>query len=81
MAKVHLWASLRRFADGQEVVEVDAATVGQMLDALEKAHPGLGPAIKAGLSVAVDGEVIANSRSAPVKPDSEVYLLQRLKGG
>lgn len=81
MAKVHLWASLRRFADGQEVVEVDAATVGQMLDALEKAHPGLGPAIKAGLSVAVDGEVIANSRAAPVKADSEVFLLQRLKGG
>ncbi|MBN8629345.1 MAG: MoaD/ThiS family protein [Rhodobacterales bacterium] len=81
MAKVHLWASLRRFADGQEVVEVEAATVGQMLDALERAHPGLGPAIKAGLSVAVDGEVIANSRAAPVKPDSEVFLLQRLKGG
>ena len=81
MAKVHLWASLRRFADGQEVVEVDAATVGQMMDALERAHPGLGPAIKAGLSVAVDGEVIANNRAAPVGPKSEVYLLQRLKGG
>ncbi len=81
MPKVHLWASLRRFAEGHEVVEVDAATVGQMMDALEKAHPGLGPAIKAGLSVAVDGEVIANNRSAPVKADSEVYLLQRLKGG
>lgn len=81
MAKVHLWASLRRFADGQEVVEVDAATVGQVLDALEKAHPGLGPAIKAGLSVAVDGEVIANNRASPVKPESEVFLLQRLKGG
>lgn len=81
MPKVHLWASLRRFAEGQEVVEVDAATVGQMMDALEKAHPGLGPAIKAGLSVAVDGEVIANNRAAPVKPESEVFLLQRLKGG
>ena len=81
MPKVHLWASLRRFAECHEVVEVDAATVGQMMDALEKAHPGLGPAIKAGLSVAVDGEVIANNRSAPVKADSEVYLLQRLKGG
>ncbi len=81
MPKVHLWASLRRFAEGREVVEVEATTVGQMLDALERAHPGLGPAIKAGLSVAVDGEVIANSRSAPVKPESEVFLLQRLKGG
>ena len=39
MAKVHLWASLRRFAEGQEVVEVEAATVGQMLDALENYSP------------------------------------------
>ena len=81
MAKVHLWASLRRFAEGQEGGEVEAATVGQLLDALERAHPGLGPAIKAGLSVAVDGEVIANNRAAPVAPGSEVFLLQRLKGG
>ncbi|MEY3960067.1 MAG: hypothetical protein RIR14_721 [Pseudomonadota bacterium] len=81
MAKVHLWSSLRRFADGQEVVEVEAVTVGQVLDALVKAHPGLAPAVKAGVSVAVDGEVIANNRAAAVAPDSEVYLLQRLKGG
>ncbi|MFM7655963.1 MAG: MoaD/ThiS family protein [Paracoccaceae bacterium] len=81
MAKVHLWSSLRRFADGQEVVEVEAVTVGQVLDALVKAHPGLEPAVKAGVSVAVDGEVIANNRAAAVAPDSEVYLLQRLKGG
>ncbi|MEZ5887242.1 MAG: MoaD/ThiS family protein [Paracoccaceae bacterium] len=81
MARVHLWSSLRRFADGQEVVEVEAATVGQMFDALGRAYPGLAPAIAAGLSVAVDGEVIANGRHEPVRPESEVYLLQRLKGG
>ena len=81
MAKVHLWASLRRFADGQEVVDVQAATVGQLMDALSHRYPGLSPAIAAGLSVAVDGEVIANNRAAPLAPDSEVFLLQRLKGG
>lgn len=81
MARVHLWSSLRRFADGQEVVDVPGETVGQVFDALVKAHPGLAPAIAAGLSVAVDGEIIANGRHEPVKPDSEIFLLQRLKGG
>lgn len=81
MAKVHLWASLRRFAKDQEIVEVEAETVGQMLDALAMAHPGLAPAIMAGISVAVDGEVVPNSRAIPIMPDSEIYLLQRLKGG
>ncbi|MBK6466341.1 MAG: MoaD/ThiS family protein [Rhodobacter sp.] len=81
MARVHLWSSLRRLAGGAEVVEVEAATVGQMLDALVKAHPGLAPAIEAGVSVAVDDEIIANARHSPIHPESEIYLLQRLKGG
>jgi hypothetical protein len=33
------------------------------------------------VSVAVDGLVIANNRAFPIAPGSEVYLLQRLKGG
>lgn len=81
MPKVHLWASLRRFTEGAEVVEVEAATVGQMLDALARAHPGLAPVIKAGVSVAVDGEIIATNRAAPIAEGSEIFLLQRVKGG
>ena len=81
MARVHLWSSLRRLADGQDVVEVEAATLGQMLDALVVAHPGLDPAIKAGFSVAVNDEIITTGRHSPISADAEVYLLQRLKGG
>ena len=78
--EVHLWSGLRRLADGQEVVTVEAATVGEMLDALVTAHPGLGPLVQAGLSVAIDGEM-TNSRHLPVAPGQEIYLMQRLKGG
>lgn len=42
MIEVHLWSGLRRFTDGVEVVQVQANTVGQMLDGLVAAHPGLG---------------------------------------
>ena len=52
-----------------------------MLDALVKAHPGLAPAIAAGVSVSVDNEIIVSGFHTAVRPDSEVYLLQRLKGG
>jgi molybdopterin synthase sulfur carrier subunit len=81
MAEVHLWSGLRALADGQEMVEVDGATVGQVLDALIKAHPGLEPALKRGVSVAVDGTIVPNSRNHPVGPESEVFLLQKLAGG
>ncbi|PTX05348.1 MoaD/ThiS family protein [Pararhodobacter aggregans] len=81
MVEVNLWSGLRKFTDGAEVVEVEAKTVGQVLDALIEAHPGLGPVIEAGVSVAVDGEVVTGGRQMPVAPDSEVFLMQQIKGG
>ncbi|WP_343116161.1 MoaD/ThiS family protein [Ostreiculturibacter nitratireducens] len=80
MVEVNLWSGLRRFTDGEIVVSVEATTVGELLDALVKAHPGLAPVIEAGVSVAVDGEIITG-RQNPVPADAEVYLMQRLKGG
>lgn len=81
MVEVHLWSGLRSFADGQTIVEVEAKNVGEVLKGLVEAHPSLEPVIEAGVSVAVDGLIIASDLTAPVKPESEVYLLQQLKGG
>lgn len=81
MVEVNLWSGLRRFTDGELVVHVEADTVGKMLDALITAHPDLAPVIEAGLSVAVDGEVITDAHHTPIRPDSEIFLLQQLKGG
>jgi len=80
MVEVNLWSGLRKLADGHTVVQVEAATVRQMLDALIRAHPGLGPVIGAGVSVSVDGEIQTNL-SAPLRPEAEVWLIQRIKGG
>ena len=83
MAKVevHLWSALRAHAGGAESVEVEARNVGEMLAALRRAWPELAPAIDAGVSVSIDGRLIASSRTEPVAPGQEIYLLQRLKGG
>lgn len=77
---VHLWSGLRRLTDGAETVEVEAATVGDMLDALAAAHPAVKPVLDAGVSVVLDGEM-STSRHQPVTPSQEIYLMQRLKGG
>lgn len=81
MVKVNLWSGLRAFADGKDVVDVDASNIDGILQGLVEQHPGLEHVIEAGVSVAVDGKVIASGLTEPVKPDSEVYLMQRLKGG
>ena len=81
MVDVVLWASLRPFADNRETVSLEASTVGELLRKLVMAYPGLEPHIDAGVSVAIDGRIIASGLTEPVNPDSEVVLLQRLKGG
>ncbi len=81
MVEVNLWSGLRRFADGADKVEVRGKTVGELLDNIVAKHPGMAPVIKAGVSVSVDGQIIPASRHEPVQEDSEVFLLQRLKGG
>lgn len=81
MVEINLWSGLRRFADGQDKVEVQGSTVGEILDSLVATHPGLAPVVQAGVSFSVDGQLIATSRSELVKQDSEIFLLQRLKGG
>lgn len=81
MAEVHLWSGLRALADGKDIIDVEGETVGHVLDGLVAAYPGLEPALKRGVSVAVDGQIVPNSRHHPVKPGSEVFLLQKLAGG
>ena len=81
MAEVNLWAGLRQFTDGELVIKVKADTVGKMLDELIFIYPNLEPIIEAGVSVAVDGEMIAGANHTPIKPDSEIFLLQQFKGG
>jgi len=81
MVEVNLWAGLRALADGNDKVVVDAKNVGEVLSGLARAYPGLQDTIDAGVSVVVDGRVIASSLTEPVSEASEVYLIQRLKGG
>ena len=81
MAEVNLWSGLRQFTNGELVIKVKADTVGKMLDELIFIYPNLEPIIEAGVSVAVDGEMIAGANHTPIKPDSEIFILQQFKGG
>ena len=63
------------------MVEVRAATVGDVLRELPIVHPALAAPIAAGVSVAVDGRIIAQSLVDPVAETSEIFILQRIKGG
>ena len=81
MVQVTLWGSLKAAAGGTERVEVEAANIRQLLEALRAAHPGLDPVIEKGVAVSVDGEIHQNAWFVPIAPDSEVYVLPYMEGG
>ncbi|OSP54410.1 MoaD/ThiS family protein [Pseudoruegeria sp. SK021] len=81
MVAVTLWGSLRPFADGQTVVEVEARTFKEVLDRLAEAYPGLRPQIERGVSMALDGKIYREAWFAEIRPESEVVLMPYMTGG
>ena len=67
--------------DGQAEVEVEASTIGEVLRGLILKYPELEDYIDAGVSVAVDGKIIANDLTKTVTEKSEIHLMQKLRGG
>lgn len=79
--RVKLWGTLRGLADGQEWVEVEAATFKQLLDRLRERHPALGPQIDRGVSLSVDGVIYREAWFTPIGPDNEIVLMPYMVGG
>ena len=68
MATVHLMTQHRPLAGGEAVVEADGATVGQIIDDLDRRFPGLGDALRAGSSAGIDGEIHAEPEFVRCSP-------------
>lgn len=81
MARVHLWGELRRVCGGVSTVEVEAADVRQLIEALEDRYPALRGARLATMTVAIDGELMNGAEFQALAAESEVHFLQPMSGG
>jgi molybdopterin synthase sulfur carrier subunit len=87
MADVHLPGTLTPlFADLSRHVDVDAATVDEAIDELERRWPGLrdrlcepGPTIRSHIHVYVDRE--RATLDTPLDPRSRVEVIAAISGG
>jgi len=88
-AKIHIHLTLRRFTDGEQVVEVEGKTVGECVKNLIRKYPGIGSSLldKRGhlqkiVEVYVNGEsAYPNELAKPVKDGDNVHLTLMLAGG
>lgn len=66
---------------GLAEVDVPAATVGELLAALQARFPGLGELVRERMAIAIDGEIHQDAGNEPLAPDAEVVLIPRIGGG
>jgi molybdopterin synthase sulfur carrier subunit len=87
MATVHIPAQLRTLSGGAALVAVVGSTLGEVIAALDAAHPGLGQRLRSGnalapgLAVSIDGSFTNRGLIAKVGPASEVHFLPAIGGG
>jgi molybdopterin converting factor small subunit len=82
MARVSAVAqSVRQLTGGLDHFEVEAASVRELLAALEQRFPGLGRLASTEMAIAIDGDIHHDALGEALAPDSEVVLIPRIAGG
>ena len=87
MATVFIPSLMQSLTAGEHQVQVEGATVRQIVNNLDSAFPGMkerlveGNRIKPNISVAIDGEITPLGMLEKVGEDSEVHFLPAIAGG
>ena len=87
MATVFIPSLMQSLTAGQHQVQVEGATVRQIVNNLDSAFPGMkerlveGNRIKPNISVAIDGEITPMGMLEKVGENSEVHFLPAISGG
>lgn len=87
MPLVFIPSQMRDLSGGVESVEIDGATIGSIITALDERFPGMGDALVADGELRSSVAVVINTEAArlglyePVPPDAEVHFVPALAGG
>jgi sulfur-carrier protein len=71
----------QRFTAGKTELDVEATTFRRLVLELDQRFPGLGKQVEDSMAIAIDGEIFQDAYAAPLKPDSEIYLIPKIAGG
>jgi molybdopterin synthase sulfur carrier subunit len=85
--RVRLAALLHSYTGGRDVLDAEGATVGDVMDDLDRRFPGLAfrvideqGRVRRHVNLFV-GRDAAPDRAAPVPPGTEIYIVGALSGG
>ncbi|MFN0170931.1 MAG: MoaD/ThiS family protein [Bryobacteraceae bacterium] len=87
MPTVFIPTQLRDQTGGRSTIDVEGGTVREVIENLDRLHPGIGERLMEGnrlrpnISVAIDGEVSPMGLLEAVSPSSEVHFVAAIRGG
>lgn len=85
--QVWIPALYRDLTGGEEIVSITGATIGELVANLDAAYPGMAERlidrgrIRAHLSLAVNGEIVARGLQVRLPDGSEIHIVPALGGG
>ncbi len=81
MAHVVVGSDCWPFTGGASTFQIEAATVRELITALDGQFPGLGDFIDKRMAFAIDGEIHQDAWFSAIGSASEVYLIPKIGGG
>ncbi|MEM7099739.1 MAG: MoaD/ThiS family protein [Pseudomonadota bacterium] len=79
--RVSLNGALRSGVGGAAFIDVEAATIRELLSRLIERYPDMQAQLDRGIAVAIDGVVFRDDWSQPLPLGAEVVLMPRIEGG
>lgn len=81
MLEVNLSGSMRDAANGAASVNVEAATIRELLRKMSERYPRMNEEIERGVAVSINGRIFRDNWSEEIPTGAEVFLLPRIEGG
>ncbi|MCH7743446.1 MAG: MoaD/ThiS family protein [Proteobacteria bacterium] len=81
MLQVKLTGTLQSAVDDEAEVEIDAATIRELLTRLVERYPRMSKHLDEGIAVSINGEIYRDNWGTQIPDDAEVFLMPRIPGG
>lgn len=81
MATVSLSSGFQSAAEGAASVEIEAATVRELLRLMVERYPKMERLFDEGVAVSINGDIYRDVRDLTIPENAEIFLLPRLQGG
>jgi len=79
--KIAVTGLLRAAVGGAASIEIEAATIRELMRKLAERYPKIESHLDAGIAVAINGEIFRDNWGEPIPDGAEVVLMPRINGG